>query len=148
MHECISITSFSVLVNGSPSKLFKASRGIQQGDALSPFLFTIVVEAISSLLVKAREMGVISGFQASRSGEVISHLQFVDDTLLFSLTKREEIMALKRILQCFQLVFGLKVNMSKNRLVGFGCSEETDQSLVAMLHCKWGDFPFFIWIFL
>ena len=82
MQECISTTSFSVLVNGSPSKLFKGFRGIQQGDPLSPFLFTMVVEALSSLLVKAREMGVISGFEASRNGEVITHLQFEDDTIL------------------------------------------------------------------
>ena len=141
MHECISTTSFSVLVNGSPSKLFKISRGIRQGDPLSPFLFTIVVEALSSLLVKAREMGVISGFVASRNGEVITHLQFADDTILFSSTKREEIMALKRILRCFQLVSGLKVNIFKSLLVGVGCSEETTQSLAAMLHCKWGRLP-------
>ena len=82
MYECISTTSFSVLVNGSPSKLFKGSRGIQQGYPLSPFLFTIVVDDLSSLLVKAREMGVISGFEASRNGEVITHLQFEDDTIL------------------------------------------------------------------
>lgn len=83
MHECISTTSFSVLVNGSPSKLFKGSRGIRQGDPLSPFLFMIVVEALSSLLVKVREMGVVSGFEASRNEEVITYLQFAVDTILF-----------------------------------------------------------------
>lgn len=48
--ECIS-TTFSVLVSGSLSKLFKAFTGIWKGDTLSPFLFMIVVEALSSLLV-------------------------------------------------------------------------------------------------
>lgn len=46
MRECILTTSFFVLVNGSPSRLFKVSRGIWQGDSLSPLLFTIVVEAL------------------------------------------------------------------------------------------------------
>lgn len=56
IHESISTTSFSVLVNGSLSKLFKTSRRIHQGHPLSPFLFNLVVEALSVLLVKAREL--------------------------------------------------------------------------------------------
>ena len=104
----------------------------------------IVVEALSSLLVNAREMGVISGFEASRNGEVISYLQFADDTILFSSTKREKIMALKRILRCFQLIFYLKVNISKSGLVGVGCLGETARSWVAMLHCKWEETSYII----
>lgn len=65
IHQCISTTASSVQINGSPTKLFKAYKGIQQGDPLSPFLFTIVVEALSLLLVKARELGMISGFEMS-----------------------------------------------------------------------------------
>lgn len=57
IREYISSTSLSVLVNGSPSKLFKSSRGLRQGDPLSPFLFTIVVEALSALLYGAKESG-------------------------------------------------------------------------------------------
>eukprot|EP00268_Persea_americana_P063717 TRINITY_DN8295_c2_g2_i4.p1 TRINITY_DN8295_c2_g2~~TRINITY_DN8295_c2_g2_i4.p1 ORF type:complete len:102 (-),score=18.89 TRINITY_DN8295_c2_g2_i4:114-419(-) len=56
--ECISSASFSVHVNGSPSQLFKASRGLRQGDPLSPFLFTIVAEAVGALFSKANSMGL------------------------------------------------------------------------------------------
>lgn len=51
--------SFSVLANLSPSKLFKAFRDLQKGDPLSPFLFMMVVEALSGLLMKAREVEMI-----------------------------------------------------------------------------------------
>lgn len=139
--KCISTTSFSVLVNGSPSKLFKASRGIRQGDPLSPFLFTIVMEALGSLLLKARELGVINGFEVTRNREAMTHLQYADDTLFFSSSNREEILALQRILRCFQLVSGLKINFSKSMLVGVRCSEDIVHALAEMVHCKVGRLP-------
>lgn len=55
MRECISSTSFSMLVNGSTIRLIRSPRRIRQGGPLSPFLFTIVAEALSVLLFKARE---------------------------------------------------------------------------------------------
>lgn len=54
--------------------------------------------------MKARDMGVISGFEVSRNEEAISHLQFAYDTILFSSIKIKEILSMKRILWCFQLV--------------------------------------------
>lgn len=79
-----------------------------------------MVEALCVLLVKARELKVIHGFEINRGGEAITHLQFADDTIMLSSTRREELLALKRILQCFQLASSLKVNLSKGILVPNG----------------------------
>ena len=76
-----------------------------------------------------------------QSGEVITHLQFADDTILFNSSRRDEIPAFKRILRCFQLVSGLKINISKSILVGIGCLEETTRSLTNIINCKSGKLP-------
>ena len=47
---CISTVKFFILINGSPSDFFGSSRGIWQGDPLSPLLFDIVMEGLSRML--------------------------------------------------------------------------------------------------
>ena len=65
---CIGTVSFSVLINGTSSGFFKISRGLRQGDPLSPYLFVIVMEALSCLLKRAKEGGFLSGWQLSGRG--------------------------------------------------------------------------------
>lgn len=55
----IKSTRFSILVNGAPTAQFTPSRGIRQGDPLSPFLFVILMEGLSRLIRKAKEDGLI-----------------------------------------------------------------------------------------
>ena len=78
---CIQSTSFAVLINGSPSGFFRPTRGIRQGCPLSPFIFSLVADALSRLILKARREGKITGVKVSRSEEV-THTLFVDDVLL------------------------------------------------------------------
>ena len=59
---CLSTTSFAILVNGSARDWVKASRGLRQGDPLSPFLFTLVVDVLSRSIFKAKERGLTDDF--------------------------------------------------------------------------------------
>lgn len=84
--NCISTVRFSILVNGEPAGFFSSSRGLRQGDPLSPFLFLVVMEALSRLLDRAVMGGFIQGFRVGRGAEeklMVSNLLFADDSLVF-----------------------------------------------------------------
>ncbi|RVW35461.1 putative ribonuclease H protein [Vitis vinifera] len=63
MRGCLSSVSFAVLVNGNAKGWVKASRGLRQGDPLSPFLFTIVANVLSRMLLRAEERNALEGFR-------------------------------------------------------------------------------------
>jgi hypothetical protein len=81
--SCIRSVTYSILINGQPQGLITPSRGIRQGDPLSPYLFILCAEALSSLIQNSAREGRISGVPLSRGGTRINHLLFADDSLLF-----------------------------------------------------------------
>jgi hypothetical protein len=79
---CIESASFIVLINGSPSQSFCSLRGLRQGCPLSLFLFLIVVEGLSKLIQNAKRSGILKGIKIYES-EILSHILFIDDVMLF-----------------------------------------------------------------
>uniref|UniRef100_A0A2N9HXJ9 Reverse transcriptase domain-containing protein n=1 Tax=Fagus sylvatica TaxID=28930 RepID=A0A2N9HXJ9_FAGSY len=75
IYTCVSTARFSVLVNGRAHGFFPTSRGLRQGDPLSPLLFIIVVEALSKMLERAMTGGYISGFSVGNYTGAISGLK-------------------------------------------------------------------------
>ena len=131
----------SVLVNGSPTEEFCLAKGLRQGDPLSPFLFNIAVQGLSCMLQRGCDLGLTSGINIGNTGLVISHLQFADDTLMFSSDSLHSMQNIKRILLCFELVSGLKVNFYKSSIVGVGVAAHTCNFTAQLLRCKQDQLP-------
>ena len=110
---------FSVMVNGSPG-FFRSSRGLRQGDPLSPYIFVIGMEASSCLISKAVERGFLSGcgFEGREGdGLTISHLLYADDTILFCEPKQDQMAYLSWLLMWFEAISGLKINLAKSEII-------------------------------
>lgn len=140
--QCISTAKMSVLVNGSPTKEFSLEKGLRQGDPLSPFLFNIAVQGLSCMLQRGCDLGLIEGVSIGQAGFHLSHLQFADDTLIFSSASLESMQNVKRILLCFELMSGLKVNFSKSSIFGVGIEDHVCDFTAQTLRCKQGHLPF------
>ena len=72
--SCIQSVSYSVLLNGPLVGNIKPSRGLRQGDPLSPYLFLLCARGLQCLLQKAKVNGSIKGVAICRNGPRISHL--------------------------------------------------------------------------
>nr|GEY38139.1 reverse transcriptase domain, reverse transcriptase zinc-binding domain protein [Tanacetum cinerariifolium] len=125
-----------VLINGSPSKEFKVERGLRQGDHLSSFFFILAVEALNVILVEAKNKNKFHGIEVGKDKTYISHLQFADDALImgeWSLTNAKN---LSRILTCFHLASGLKVNFNKSKLFGVRVTPLEVNSIALSIGCQ------------
>ena len=128
---------------GSLLGFFSSSKGLRQGDPLSPYLFVMGMEALSVLIRRAVEGGFISECNIRRgNGPIanISHLLFADDTIVFCETKKEDMTYLSWILCWFEVVSGLRINLAKSEIIPIGEVEEILEMAVE-LGCKVGQLP-------
>jgi len=111
--ECITTVSYSILVNEEPQGMISPTRGIRQGNHLSPYLFLFCAEGLNSIIRRATDNGDIHGFSICRRGLKLTHLFCVDDYLLFCRSTLEECEKIKELLATYEAVSGYVVNKEK-----------------------------------
>ena len=80
--SCVSSERYKVRFNSHETEIFTPTRGIRQGDPLSPYLFLICAEGLSSMLKYEEEVGGMDGIRVCRNAPSVSHLLFADDSLI------------------------------------------------------------------
>jgi len=114
--SCVRTVSYSILINGQAQGHIVPTRGVRQGDPLSPYFFIICAEAMSSLLHQTAKDGVLFGVPISRGGTTINHLFFADDSLLFCRANLREWGKIQEVLDCYEMASGQKINREKTSL--------------------------------
>ena len=110
---CISMVTIVIMVNGTRSSFFTATRGIRKGYPLSPLLFILVIEGLSLLIKDAKVKGKIWGIKISDS-LYLTHLLFVDDVILFGNCTVMEWMAFDVLLETFCYASGMSISLNKS----------------------------------
>ena len=111
---CVTTTSFSILLNGKPYGNVLPSRGIWQGDPLSPYLFLLCAEGFTSLFAKAENDGKIHGASICKGAPKVSNLLFADDSLLFCRATQNEVEVIFGVLQTYANASGQCINLEKS----------------------------------
>jgi hypothetical protein len=127
------MTSHSLLINGALAKPFWPSRGIRQGDPLSPFMFILMMEGLRRSIKSTTATGEITGIEPFENYSTSTHQQFVDDTLLHGTPTVKEVKAYKIILEEFGEASGAEINPSKSMIYFFNTNPAIQRNLANIL---------------
>ena len=92
------------------------SRGISQGDHLSPCLLLLCAEGLSKLLIEAEAWRLIRGVAVYRGSPQVSHLFFDDDIITLLRVNVSDCAFLMNLLHCYEKLSGQQVNMTISSL--------------------------------
>ncbi|KAA3457985.1 reverse transcriptase [Gossypium australe] len=116
--KCITSVSYAVNINGHRGRVFQPSRGLRQGDPLSPFLFLICNDDLSSLMRSAKQSGLVKGARVSSRGPEISHLLFADDCMMFGEATEQGVRNMKENLKEYESCSGVRNSSSPEKYLG------------------------------
>uniref|UniRef100_A0A0V0H3R1 Putative ovule protein n=1 Tax=Solanum chacoense TaxID=4108 RepID=A0A0V0H3R1_SOLCH len=105
---------YSIMINGQAHGFFHSSRGLKQGDPLSPTLFVIAAEVLSRNLNNLNEHESFKGFGMPKWSPKINHLAYADDTILFGSAERQSVIKMMNVLKEYERVSGQMINKDKS----------------------------------
>ena len=100
--QCLNTVTYAIRINWVSRGHIIPSRGLCQGDPLSPYLFLLCVEGLSAMLHQAVREKRLRGVSICRRGPKISHLFFTDDSIIFGRASEAEGLEMLRILKVYE----------------------------------------------
>lgn len=117
---CVSFVSYTILVNNQQIGPIYPKWGLCQGDPLSPYLFILCAEGLSSLIAQAENCGFVHGIKICKEAPTISPLLFADDSVFFCCATVAEYSMLKHIFFTYETVSRQAINYSKSGVLFSG----------------------------
>jgi len=132
----------SILVNGKAVGFISCSRGVRQGDPLSPLLFCIAEEVLNRAISMASSAGMIVPMFYCRGASIPTHILYADDVLIFCASTKQNIRCLLKIFNEYSNVSEQIINNSKSQFYAGAMTSSRSQMLVGMLGFSAGNIPF------
>ncbi|CAM8887236.1 unnamed protein product [Rhodiola kirilowii] len=114
--SCICSVKYTIRVNDMLTREFRPERGIRQGDPLSPYLFLICTEWLTSRLRELQSRNKINGVKICREAPEVSHLLFADDSMFFLRADIKNAVNLKEALKDYEKLSGQMINFNKSEI--------------------------------
>lgn len=116
VYKIISNNWYSILINGHTQGFFKSSRGVKQGDPLSPALFIIIAECITRDLNQLHHKEGYVGYGMPKWTPYINHLAYADNTIIFTSAQPQSLKLVMEILANYERVSGQNINKEKSAI--------------------------------
>lgn len=128
-----------IFINGSPFSYVCYQRGCDKASS-SPFLFVISMDVLNSMFTYALTSRVLYGVSFGDFGSVC-YLQYVDDLIIMTIGRGEDLRGIKLILYLFEAIFGLAINFHKTCLLLMNFNTLSNQGDLNILHCTSSSLP-------
>jgi hypothetical protein len=128
--RCVTCVHYAVHINGELTDLVIPSRGIRQGDPISPYLFLLCTEGLPSMLQQREDWGELYGIYNGRLGPPISHRLFADYGIFFARSDTRSVIALTDTLKIYCEGSRHKINLDKSLI--FFDNHYTDEVKLAV----------------
>ena len=113
---CVTTVTYSVLINGEPRGRISPSRGLRQGDPISPYIFLLCSEGLFAMQKREEIVGRIKGVSVCHGASQVSHILFADDSIIFCRASVREGQRVMKVLADYEQESGQKLNKEKTSL--------------------------------
>ncbi|GAU27921.1 hypothetical protein TSUD_160160 [Trifolium subterraneum] len=132
----------SVSINGKSHGFFNCSRGVRQGDPLSPLLFCLAEDVLSRAITKLVTQGNVNLIKGTRNFKIPSHSFYADDLLVFCKGNLSGLKTLNDLFDKYALESGQVINTSKSTIFSGSITPGRLNLIVQLLNFKLGSLPF------
>ncbi|GKA88594.1 hypothetical protein Tco_0810358 [Tanacetum coccineum] len=136
---CVTSTSFSLSLNGDIHGFFKGKRGLRQGDPLSPYLFTLVMDVLTLMLNRRVNLSGLFQYHKHCEELQIINVCFTYDLFIFARRDLDYARVIMKALKEFKTTSGKSTMISdwKNNSLSFVERLQLCKSVLSSMQVYW-----------